>query len=297
MFYRFIASELTNGTLKDVIKGNYKGPPIGHESRSVLLQIIEGLSHLHDKNIVHRNLKPSTIRISIPEGRIGPLLKLADFGLSARFINKRKSSAMWEIIGSLSWLPAEIYHTTKFTFAMDIFALGCIFAYFLSGGIHPYGTVKEERLNHIKRKDTVTLTAEELINATGAYRLIRSMLSSDPEQRPSCLNVSSDCFFQSEITKEPFPVKIKEEPMDDEVIFVEHFHASNSQQNSHTDFIKDPTASTCLSSNESPEKLMGLEEKQPIASLANSSPELKESTQTSLTCVDKVESESCKEQR
>jgi len=252
-----IASELTAGTLKDVIKGNYQGPPVGRNSRSIFMQIIEGLSHLHDKNIVHRNLKPSTIRISIPEGRTGPLLKLADFCFS-RVTNERESFALWKIIGSLSWLPAEIYLATKFTSAMDTFALGCTFAYFLSGGVHPYGTVKEERLDRIKRKETMTSTVQELIKTTGAFTLISSMLRSNPEQRPSCSTVLNDCYFKPAIANDRFPIKIKEEPMDDDIIFVEHFHESNSQHQTQIESIKDSTPSALLteSRGESPATVM-----------------------------------------
>ena len=285
-----IASELTAGTLKDVIKGNYQGPPVGRDCRSILLQIIEGLSHLHDKNIVHRNLKPSTICISIPEGRTGPLLKLADFGFS-RVINKRESFALWKIIGSLSWLPAEIYHATKFTSAMDTFALGCTFAYFLSGGVHPYGTVKEERLDRIKRKEAMTSTVQELIKTTGAFTLISSMLSSDPEQRPSCLSVLNDCYFKPAIANDLFPIKIKEEPMDDDIIFVEHFHASDSQHQTQIESIKDSTPSSLLNEpqGESPATVMCEE---PISSPH----QVNDFSETFLASADKTdELESCRE--
>ena len=44
-------------------------------------QITSGLEHLHLKEIVHCNLKPANIQISFPDGTVGPLMKLTNFGM------------------------------------------------------------------------------------------------------------------------------------------------------------------------------------------------------------------------
>ena len=47
---RFIATELTSGTLKDVVCGNYQGPAVG-DMKKMLRQVLIGLAFLHEKNI------------------------------------------------------------------------------------------------------------------------------------------------------------------------------------------------------------------------------------------------------
>ena len=73
--------ELCAGTLNDVIKGEYKGPLL-ESRRKVLSQIASALEHLHGKSIVHGDIKPQNILISLPISENSPVIKLADFGLS-----------------------------------------------------------------------------------------------------------------------------------------------------------------------------------------------------------------------
>ena len=65
--------ELCAGTLYDVIKGVYEGPPIGSR-REVLRQIALGLKYLHEKDIVHGNIKPHNILFSVSSDREAPVM-------------------------------------------------------------------------------------------------------------------------------------------------------------------------------------------------------------------------------
>ena len=56
--------ELCAGSLYDVIRGEYKGPPIGSR-REVLRQIASGLEYLHGKDIVHGKIYPENVLISV----------------------------------------------------------------------------------------------------------------------------------------------------------------------------------------------------------------------------------------
>ena len=100
---------------------------------------------------------------------------------------------------------------------MDIFSLGILFAYVLSRGIHPFGSEKEDRIFNIKRKQPMSFTIQHLkdvVEAADIFDLICSMLSFDPEERPTSSAVLNDPFFNRVFTL-PSSVPIVYETTDD----------------------------------------------------------------------------------
>ena len=158
-------------SLNELVKGEYKGPPVGDSNHhEVLRQIVSGLDHLHEKRIVHRDLKPSNILVSLPDGKVPPLMKLADFGLSRkgedgqskfnRTVGYMGSSPVFLPFGTDGWIGPEVYGgQTTYSFEVDIFPLGCIFGFTLCGGRHPFG---DDCVSQIKTRRSMILTVDDL---------------------------------------------------------------------------------------------------------------------------------------
>ena len=197
-YSRYIAFELTAGTLKDLVRDKYSGPPVG-DWRIVLKQITSGLDHLHKKQVIHCHLKPSNILVSFPDGGVPPLMKLANFGIVNRIsLQDGNTASLWKLGGSKGWLPAEAYIQSQFTAEMDFYALGLVYGYSLSKGCHPFGEDKDERIIKMKKSKPMTLTANQLQNVTDPekiFHLITRMLSLVPKARPSASDVLKDAFF------------------------------------------------------------------------------------------------------
>lgn len=62
--------------------------------------------------------------------------------------------------------PRSLYKSNRFDFEVDIWALGCIFRYTLSGGKHPFGDDPDNRAVLIKEKKSTLMVREDL---KGAY--------------------------------------------------------------------------------------------------------------------------------
>ena len=97
------------------------------EIKNMMLQILSAISHIHDNFIMHRDLKLSNLLMN-SMGQI----KVADFGLARKFhipLKKYtpKVATLWYRSPELI-LGSREYHTTS-----DIWAIGCIFAEFLTG--------------------------------------------------------------------------------------------------------------------------------------------------------------------
>ena len=194
---------MCGGNLKQLVRGEYNIPPphAPIADKEILRQITRGLQYLHEKNICHRDMKPSNIFISRPDATLGPQLKL---GNSFGFNRTALKLPLWKLVGmSKCWVAPDIYDAnvhTVFTKAMDVFALGLVFAFVLTGGIHAFGTEKEEIVLNIKKKKPMSFTIQQLKDATdgaaaGIYELISSMLSFNPEERPSATGVFNYTFF------------------------------------------------------------------------------------------------------
>jgi serine/threonine protein kinase len=220
IYIRYISTEMSAGTLKDLVQGCYTGPIIG-DRQTVLRQITSGLEHLHKKGIVHRDLKPSNIAISFPDGAVGPMMKLTNFGIihrpkrisySSSDSSNLKPVILWKVGGSSKgWMAPEIYTAEEYSCTMDIFTLGCVFG-FAFARVHPFGSDKDERIVRIKKSYPMTLTVDNLQNApnpTQLFQLISSMVNADCSLRPSASDVLQSTFFRRSIsTSKEFRLKM-----------------------------------------------------------------------------------------
>lgn len=121
----------------------------------VLQQLTSGLNYIHSKGLVHRDIKPENVLIARQEDTV-VLMKWADFGLS-KPICPMGTFALRDVKGTLTWMSPEVLtileeletsgkhdidlnsFEQRCTALSDIFSCGCVFFYFLTGGIHPFG--------------------------------------------------------------------------------------------------------------------------------------------------------------
>jgi len=87
--------------------------------KSLCQQMLAGLSYLHHKGVIHRDIKGSNILVN-SRGE----LKLADFGL-ARFYQKRRQSDYTNRVITLWYRPPELlFGTTVYGPEVDMWSAG-----------------------------------------------------------------------------------------------------------------------------------------------------------------------------
>lgn len=224
----YVVFELMESDLHQVIKANND---LTHEHYQFFLyQLLRGLKYIHTANIFHRDLKPKNILANAD-----CKLKICDFGLARVSFNDVPSAIFWTDYVATRWYRApELCGSffSKYTPAIDIWSIGCIFAELLSGkplfpgknvvhqldlitdllGTPPPETVAKIRnekarryLSSMRKKQPVPF-AKKFPNADPlALRLLERLLAFDPKDRPSAEEGLEDPYFRglSNADREP----------------------------------------------------------------------------------------------
>ena len=119
----YVISELMETDLSSIIKSPQ---PLSDEHvQFFLYQLLRGLKYMHSACILHRDLKPRNLLVNSNCD-----LKICDFGLARPFINEMKvtSSQMTDYVATRWYRAPEVLLTyKKYTGAMDMWSVGCIF--------------------------------------------------------------------------------------------------------------------------------------------------------------------------
>jgi len=111
--------------------------------KSFLWQMINGIYYLHSNWIMHRDLKPSNILV-MGEGREEGTVKIADFGLARIYQSPLRPLSDNGVVVTSWYRPPELLLGAKhYTEAVDMWAIGCIFAELQT--LKPLFPGKEER--------------------------------------------------------------------------------------------------------------------------------------------------------
>ncbi|CAN6584840.1 unnamed protein product [Malus baccata var. baccata] len=125
----YVVFELMESDLHQVIKANDDLTPEHYQF--FLYQLLRGLKYIHTANVFHRDLKPKNILANAD-----CKLKICDFGLARVSFNDAPSAIFWTDYVATRWYRApELCGSffSKYTPAIDIWSIGCIFAEIVTG--------------------------------------------------------------------------------------------------------------------------------------------------------------------
>ncbi|MBL4883688.1 MAG: serine/threonine protein kinase [Planctomycetaceae bacterium] len=187
---RFYAMELVEGgTLWDKIQSHGQLPwmKVVEWGR----QMCAGLAYAHDKQVVHRDVKPNNFLLT-KAGQV----KLSDFGLVS-VMSEAKLTADGRTLGTVQYMsPEQIRGKPKLTHRSDIYSLGCVFYEMLTGHSPFEGDNPAVILQAHLKKTPASICAVNRDCPVVLEQLVFDMLAKDPEDRPATATIVSERLLQ-----------------------------------------------------------------------------------------------------
>lgn len=122
----YIVMEYIRGkTLKQLIR--QRGALMKDEAVSIMKQLVAAVSHAHEKNIIHRDIKPQNVLVK-DDGTI----KITDFGIALAHDSVQLTQSD-SVLGSAHYIAPETTKGESATVQIDIYALGVVFYELLTG--------------------------------------------------------------------------------------------------------------------------------------------------------------------
>ena len=101
----------------------------------LLEQFASALDAAHRRGLVHRDVKPGNIMITVKDGEEHAYL--TDFGLAKKFDTASGLTIKGSIVGTVDYMAPEQITGSRTDARTDIYALGCVFYQMLTGKV-PY---------------------------------------------------------------------------------------------------------------------------------------------------------------
>lgn len=184
----FIVMELVDGdTLGDFVKN--KGRLELAEFVPIAAQVLKGLGEAHSRGIIHRDIKPSNIMLCERQGRAN-YVKILDFGL-AKLVSGSSDITKQNVLGTPQCLSPEQIQGERADQRVDVYAVGILFYYMLSGNM-PFVADNDASVLykhvHEKAAPLAGLLPEGHNVPEGVVELIGRCLKKKRDNRPSDAN-------------------------------------------------------------------------------------------------------------
>ncbi|KAE8721924.1 Mitogen-activated protein kinase 20 [Hibiscus syriacus] len=224
----YVVFELMESDLHQVIKAN--DDLTREHYQFFLYQLLRALKYIHTANVYHRDLKPKNILANA-----NCKLKICDFGLARVAFNDTPMTVFWTDYVATRWYRApELCGSffSKYTPAIDIWSIGCIFAEVLTGkplfpgknvvhqldlmtdllgtpsldAIYRVRNDKARRYLTSMRKKLPVPFEQKFPNVDPmALGLLKRLLAFDPKDRPTAEEALADPYFKglAKVEREP----------------------------------------------------------------------------------------------
>ena len=162
-----------------------KAPAGGSAERAagIGLDICSALAYAHREGVIHRDIKPSNLFLC-ESGRV----KITDFGVASAVGGATLSTAD-SLPGTVAYMPPERWRGDPPTFSNDIWAVGCVLYWLISGRLPRVLPVAADYAAAAVRGDPIPDLGDITDAPAWLTAAVMAMLAADPAGRPA----AGDC--------------------------------------------------------------------------------------------------------
>jgi serine/threonine-protein kinase len=173
----FIVLEYVEGsTLKELIQK--EGGLNPRDAVNIACQMLEALSHAHERGIIHRDVKPQNVIVN-KRGKA----KLADFGIARDVSMSTRTFAGANVLGSVHYLSPEQARGEQVRIESDIYSMGITLYEMLTGAVPFVGeTSVSIALKHLNEEIPAPLNFEPSLPRSLSDIVVKAA-SKDPSIR------------------------------------------------------------------------------------------------------------------
>ncbi|MCR9162388.1 MAG: serine/threonine protein kinase [Nannocystaceae bacterium] len=156
----------------------------------IAAQVLKGIGHAHSRGVMIRDIKPANIMLCERKGRAN-FVKILDFGL-AKLIGDQKPVTQEHVLGTAGYLAPEVIQgNSEIDLRVDVFSLGALFYFMLSGRL-PFQGDETATVFYKTIHDDPTPLHEVLPTdhevPEGLIKLVHACMAKDPDARPDDAN-------------------------------------------------------------------------------------------------------------
>ncbi|KAI0273762.1 hypothetical protein BC834DRAFT_816743 [Gloeopeniophorella convolvens] len=137
-FFNIFLEYVPGGSVAALLRnyGAFEEPLV----RNFVRQILEGLNYVHERGIVHRDIKGANVLVDNKGG-----IKISDFGISKKLEDNLMPGNRLHrpsLQGSVYWMAPEVVKQVAYTKKADVWSVGCLIVEMLTGE-HPWAQLNQ----------------------------------------------------------------------------------------------------------------------------------------------------------
>jgi serine/threonine-protein kinase len=201
-FVFFAMAYVAGETLGQRIRN--KGPLAPSECTRIMREVGFALSYAHSQGVIHRDIKPDNILIEEGSGRA----LVADFGI-AGIVDDSQEIEQEGILGTVEFMSPEQAMGGRLDYRSDLYSLGMVAYYALSGDLPFKSDSLATTLNHV-RNTPVPPVGVVVSNAPRRLtRIVDKCLKKEPDDRFESADAFAEALDGVTAARKQIPVAVR----------------------------------------------------------------------------------------